>query len=151
MSEQDNLLTIRKVIDALNRHNAEATVQYLAADVKGMAPDSPGNLNRDQIRQYNQRFIQAVPDLYFEIKDLVAQGDRAVVSWTVRGMHKAPLELPTGGAIPATNKQIRVPGVTICEFRDGMVIRQEVYWDQVTFLTQIGLLTSQMMTSMLQR
>ncbi len=151
MSEQDNLNIVRKVIDALNNRNADASVQYFAPNAKGMVPDQPEALTRDQIRDYNQRFFRAVPDLHFDIKDLLAQGDKAVVSWIARGTHKGPLDLPGGGVIPATNKQIHEPGVTIVEFRDGMITRQDVYWDQVTFLTQIGLLTPETLTHMLQR
>lgn len=151
MSEQDNINIVRKVIDALNSHNADATVQYFAPNVKGMVPDRPETLNRDQIREYNQRFIRAVPDLHFDIKDMLAQGDKAVVSWVAHGTQKGALDLPTGGVIPATNKLIHEPGVTIVEFHDGMITRQDVYWDQVTFLTQIGLLTPETFMQMLQR
>ncbi len=151
MSEQDNLNIVRKLIDGFNSHNLETTVQYLADNVKGYDPGTPEPMDKQEIRRYNQRFLDAFPDLHFDLKDLIAQGDKVSVSWVARGTHKSPFKLPTGETIPATNKTVHVPGVTVGEIHNGMITRQDIYYDQVTFLTQLGLLTPQELASVMRR
>jgi steroid delta-isomerase-like uncharacterized protein len=88
---------------------------------------------------YTRGFLEAFPDLHFDIKDIFAQGTKVAVSWVAKGTHDAPLRSQTGDSIPATHKKVTVPGCTIYEFRNEMVSRQEIYWDQMMFLTQLGL------------
>lgn len=151
MSEQDNLTIVRRVIEGFNSHNIEPTVQYLADSVKSYDVGTPELMNKEGIRRYNQRFLDAFPDLHFDTKDLIAQGDKVALSWVARGTHKAPFQLPSGDTIPATNKMVQIPGVTLCEIRNGMIVRQDIYYDQVTFLTQLGLLTPQDLSSVMRR
>lgn len=151
MSEQDNLNLVKRVIDGFNSHNLEATIQPLANDVKGEASGTNKVMSKDEIREFNKRFLDAFPDLHFEIQDTVSQGDRVALFWRATGTHSRPLLTDMGVTIPPTNKSIRVPGVTHLEIRNGMVIRQEVIWDQLDFLTKLGLVSPQTITAMLQR
>ncbi len=151
MSEQENLNIIKKVIDGFNSHNLEATVQPLANDVRSEATGSTKVMDKQQTREYNQRFMDAFPDMHFDIKDTISQGDRAALFWSVTGTHTKPLKSEMGPAIPPTNKSVRVSGVTYLEIHNGLVARQQVYWDQIDFLTQLGLVTPQTIAAMLQR
>jgi predicted ester cyclase len=85
------------------------------------------------------------------VKDLIAQGDKVAASWEVRGTQKGSLRTPTGDTLPATNKAIHISGASIYEIRNGMVMREDIYYDQIAFLTQLGLLTPQELTSMIRR
>jgi steroid delta-isomerase-like uncharacterized protein len=138
MSEQENIQIVRRLIDNLNKHNLDANVQLLANDVRTEATASPGVMNsREQGQAYTQLFLDAFPDLHFDVKDMIAQGSKVAVSWIVKGTHSAALRTPGGDSIPATNKRITILGCTIYEFRNELVSRQEIYWDQVTLLTQL--------------
>ena len=150
MSEQENINIVRKVFDGFNSHNLDATVQYLSDSVKTTDPTAEV-LNKEQSRLYNKRFIDAFPDLHFDLKDIVAQGYLVAISWVAKGTHKAPLQNPMGDPIPATNKYVQVYGSTVCEVRDNMIVRQEIYWDQLTFLTQLGILNPQELMSRMRR
>lgn len=151
MSEQENINIVRKVFDGFNSHNLDATVYYLADSVKTTDPSYMDVMNKDQSRMYNKRFIDAFPDLHFELKDIVAQGNCVAISWMAKGTHKAPLQNPMGDPIPATNRSVQVHGCTVCELQDNMIVRQEIYWDQLTFLTQLGILNLQELTSRLRQ
>ncbi len=151
MSEQENISIVRKVIDGFNSHNADATVQYLADNVRSEATGGPDVMNKEQTRMYNKGFIDAFPDMRFDIQDTVAQGDKVAITWVVSATHKKPLQTMTGETIPPTNKAVHVPGATFLEMHNGMITRQNVFWDQVTFLTQLGLLTPQSLNALIQR
>ncbi len=148
MSEQENTQIVRRVFEYFNSHNPDAADQYLTDDVRVEASGAQGVLNKDQNRTYNRQFFDAFPDLHFDVKDIVAQGDRVATSWVVRGTHTAPLTMPNGDSLPPTNRKITVPGSTFIEFHGNKVTRQQIYWDQVTFLTQLGVITEQDLASM---
>jgi steroid delta-isomerase-like uncharacterized protein len=151
MSEQDNISIGRKVIDGFNSHNLDATVQSLADSVKTTDPTSMDVMDKAKTRMYNKRYLDAFPDLHFDLKDIIAQGDKVAFSWVAKGTHKAPLQNPMGEPIPATNKSVQTHGCTVFEVRDGMIIRQEIYWDQLTLLTQLGVINPQELASHLRR
>jgi steroid delta-isomerase-like uncharacterized protein len=144
MSEQENTRIVRKVFDDLNNHNLDASEQYMARDVRVEAPGASSTLNKDQGRKYTQLFIDAFPDIHFDLKDVIAQGEKVAVSWIARGTHKAMLTSLDGNTIPATNQKVNVPGCTMFELKNNMIIRQEIYWDQLVFLTQLGIRMDQL-------
>jgi steroid delta-isomerase-like uncharacterized protein len=141
MSEQDNINIVQKGFDGFNNHNADATVQYLADNVRSELPGAPDVLSKDKVREYNRAYIDAFPDLHFDIKDIVAQGDKVAVAWEAKGTHKAPLQTQMGGAIPATNKVVRITGGNLFELRGGLIVRQHAYFDLLSMMTQLGVIT----------
>ncbi len=151
MSEQENVKISRQFIDNLNKHNNEANRSLLADDTRTEASGERQTLNKDQTIKFNQRFIDAFPDLHFDVREIIAQGDHVVTTWVATGTHSAPLQLSAGGSIPPTHKKVSVPGVTVAEVRNNKINHQTVTWDQVTFLMQLGLMTEQDMMSMARR
>lgn len=151
MSEQENIKITRQYVDNLNKHTNDANRSLLSDDTRTEVPGEQRSLNRDQTLQYNQRFIDAFPDLRFDVKDIIAQGDQVAIHWVASGTHTAPLTLPTGGSLPPTRKSVTVPGVTISEVRNNKITHQFLTWDQVTFLMQLGVLTEQEMMSMTRK
>ncbi len=143
MSEQENIQMVRRTFEYFNNHKPDLADQYLADNVKIEAPGVQGTMTKDQNRMYNKRFFDAAPDLHFDVGDIIAQGDKVAASWVVHGTHRAPLTVPGGGTIPATNRPFTMPGCTIAEIHNNLVTRQQIYWDQVTFLTQLGLVTQE--------
>ncbi len=148
MSEQDNIQIVKKLFDNLNKHNLDANNQLLANDVRTEATAAPGVMNtREQGQMYTRQFQDGFPDLHFDMKDIIAQGTKVAVFWIARGTHSALLRIPSGDSIPATNKKVAIPGCTLFELRNNLVSRQEIYWDQVTFLTQLEVPLGMIQTS----
>ena len=143
MSEIDNIRIAEKLFDAINAHNLNLGDTYQAVDYKFEGPGTPrdgGALDRDQSKAYTQGFLNAFPDLHFELKQKIAQGENVVINWVASGTHTGPLLTPTGGSLPATGKKAIVPGSTTYQFKDGKVVKGWTYWDMVTLLSQIGMM-----------
>jgi steroid delta-isomerase-like uncharacterized protein len=151
MSEQENVTIVRQQIDALNHHDVPAADRYYAETFRGWAIGAPGELDKRGNSAYFRRFVDAFPDLHFDIKDILAQGDKVAVSWVAHGTHTAPLTNPGSGPIPATNQKVDVPGCTFYELRNNMIVRQDLLWDQVTLMSQLGLMASQPQSSQASR
>jgi len=61
--------------------------------------------------------------------------DELVVSFT----HDVQLDFMLPGIKP-TGKKVELPHVVIMKFENGKVAHEHVYWDQGSFLAQVGLL-----------
>src|SRR3990170_55012 len=87
MSEFDNIHITEKLFEAINAHNLDLGDRYQAVDYKFEGPGTERNggaLNRDQARAYTQGFLNAFPDLHFELNQKIAQGEYVVINWVAR-------------------------------------------------------------------
>jgi predicted ester cyclase len=80
-------------------------------------------------------YATAFPDGKLEIVDLVVAGDTAVAEMVGRGTNDGPF-----GEIPATHRSAQLPYVNVITVREGKVVRDRLYGDQVTLLQQLGLM-----------
>jgi steroid delta-isomerase-like uncharacterized protein len=151
MSEFDNIRIAEKLFDAINAHNLDLGDSYEAVDYKFEGPGTERNggaLNRDQARAYTQGFINAFPDLHFELTQKVAQGEYVVINWVGSGTHTGPLPTPTGDTLPATGKKATVAGSTTYQIINGKVVKGWTYWDMVSLLSQLGIMPVSQMEKM---
>jgi predicted ester cyclase len=81
----------------------------------------------------------ALPDAAFEIDRWVEEDDAAVAVGRYTGTHTGPLVGPMG-EIPATGRAVDVPFATMFEARDGQISAHRAYWDNATFMMQLGLM-----------
>ncbi len=141
MSEQENIQITRKLFDALNSHDLRAADEYYADNLQSVGTGITTPLNREKNRQFTQGYIDAFPDLHFTVKQIVAQGNWVAATYEGKGKHEGPLVTPTGDRIPPTHRTVTIPAVVVLEFRNDRVVRQEDYWDMVSMLMQLGLVT----------
>ena len=70
-----------------------------------MAPDLVGKMEGGdvagpaQFKQMRQELLQAFPDLNLTVEDVIEEGDKVVVRWSVIGTHRGPL-----AGTPPTNR-----------------------------------------------
>ena len=142
MSEQDNIRIAEKLFDAINAHDLNQGDAFQSADYRFEGPGTPGGgaLNPEQAKAYTQGFIDAFPDLHFELKQKIAQGEYVVINWVGSGTHTGALRTPTGASIPPTGKKASVPGSTTYQIKNGKAVAGWTYWDMVALLAQIGMM-----------
>ncbi|MFN0129087.1 MAG: ester cyclase [Verrucomicrobiales bacterium] len=61
-------------------------------------------------------FTAAFPDLRVTVQGIVAEGDDAVVRWSVTGTHAGPF-----GPVAASGRSVTFQGMTWLRFRDGKI------------------------------
>lgn len=74
-----------------------------------------------------------MPDATIDAQDLLTDGDRVAVRFTLTGTHTGELF----GA-PATDARIDAEGITIVRFSGDRVVERWNRLDDIAFLTQIG-------------
>ena len=132
--EQQNARIARDNFELINQKNLERWRQDYTADFKIGAPGAPGPLDRDQFRDYVQNFMTAFPDLHFDIKATIAQGDHVVMNWKATGTHNGPLRTPAGETVSPTHRKVQMPGSTTEQIQDGKIVCAWTYWDMGTLM-----------------
>jgi predicted ester cyclase len=70
---------------------------------------------------------------------VLAEGDHVLIHWMASGTHDERLATVTGETIPPTQRSVRVSGALLTEVRDGKIVRDWSYWDQLSLLAQLGI------------
>jgi C-1 hydroxylase len=139
MSAAENKEIALSLFEALNARDLSLWAQHLADDYLAEHPGVSVLLNKPRSMGYNQRFVTAFPDLHFEVLNVLAEGDHVLTHWTASGTHAERLATVTGETIPPTRRRATVSGAMITKVRDGKIIREWSYWDQLSLLAQLGI------------
>jgi steroid delta-isomerase-like uncharacterized protein len=114
-------------------------LSLLTDDVEFETPSGPMH-GLAAVRPFAQGYVDGFPDGRFEIRSEVSSGGRAAMEGVYSGTNDGPMATPMG-ELPATGKRVSIPFVTIFETDDGERLRSHrVYWDQVSFMMQLGLM-----------
>ena len=128
------------ITTAYNAHELSKVVQFFKPDIVLITPDAGELKGREQAAEYHRTFLQAFPDATVEVVAKHDAGDTTIDEWIFYGTHTGPLQVPSGETIPATGKRISVRGVDVVSYAGGAVARHHMYFDQVQFLTALGLM-----------
>ena len=124
MSESENEKVVREMVDAVNRHDVEAFLEYCADDVVAIY----SSLNRYEGKEEWGRDLahewETVPDTNLRIMSMISGGNTVVLEWYWKGTITGDYH-----GIPATNKTYEAPGVWIIEFEKGKVKLVKYYWN----------------------
>jgi predicted ester cyclase len=82
-------------------------------------------------------FHAAFPDARMEVVRTLESGDEVYITGRFKGTHTGDLVSPNG-TIPATGQPIDFGYVDYFRVVDGTIMAEEVVWDQLTFLAQVG-------------
>ncbi|MFH0516442.1 ester cyclase [Streptomyces sp. M41] len=135
----------REVMDrltaAITTADSTAIAELYATDATAVTPDGGELHGRDDIAAYWRQMTQAVPDGRYETVHSYEVGDTAIDEGVFTGRNTGPIQLPTGETLPATQKEIRIRGVDFATVDDsGHIVDYRLYFDEMDFLDQLGLL-----------
>ena len=136
MSVEENKAQTRRAIEEFwNQGKMELLDEFFAPNYVNHDPTHPDVSDLEGYKQWAITSRNAFPDLNVTIDDLIAEGDKVVTRWTLRGTHKGEL-----GKIPATGNQVTITGITISRIVDGKNV--ESWWssDDLGFLQQLGVI-----------
>ena len=139
MSAEENKEIALSLFEALNARDLSLWSKHLAEDYIAEHPGVSVPLDKTRSMGYNQRFVTALPDIHFEVLHVLAEGDHILIHWTGSGTHAERLATVTGETIPPTRRRATVSGTMLTEVRDGKIVREWSYWDQLSLLAQLGI------------
>lgn len=84
-------------------------------------------------------FLDAFPDIRHEIGPIAERDGIVAFELRVKGTHTAPLRGPEGD-VPPTGRPLDLAAVNVWRVEDGRLAAYHIYFDQLSFLAQLGLL-----------
>jgi ketosteroid isomerase-like protein len=135
----------REVMDRLTealttRPDLKVIAELFAKDAVAVTPEAGELHGRDEIVEYWRQMTDAIPEATYESVHSFEIGTTAVDEGFFKGRNTGPLRMPDGQTLPATHKEVRVRGVDLATVLDGQIVSYRLYFDQMEFLEQLGLL-----------
>ena len=135
----DNARILAEFMEAVwNRGDANAVDRFVADEY--MIHSDPGDpwdgatLSRTGFKERLAASRAPFPDLHFEMAEVIADGERVAIAWTMRGRQTGPL-----GPLPPTGRRIEVQGMTVYYFRDGRITGHRQVVDRLAVARQLGI------------
>jgi len=132
-AEVDSL--IERVRLAWRNHDADMLVESVAENCVAESPLHGKLKGRDRIAEVYRNWLAAFPDVRFEANEVVAEGDRVAMFWTIAGTHTAEF-----AGFPATGRPFQIRGATLYTMQNGQVVHERRVYDFTSFLMQLGVL-----------
>jgi len=125
-------------VRAFNERAWQRAADIYAPDIEVVEPGGTSH-GIDAFLGHAQGFATAFPDSRMQASAVIEAGSRAVVEGVYTGTHTGPLATPHG-EVPATGRTLRLPICLVLETDAGRITSNHVYYDQMTFAAQLGLL-----------
>lgn len=132
---------LERYLGAIDAHDLDGVRACLTPDTEVVAPGV--DLHGDgQVSGWIQVFISAFPDLHHEIRSVLEVPGGYAAEVRFSGTHTGPLASP-GGEIPPTGKPFSFDYVHVGHVEGSRIASDHIYFDQLGFLSQLGLLPMQ--------
>ena len=130
---QQNKDIIRRYFDEWGNHgDPKAADELIATSVTLRSP--PAVLHSlEEYKKGMAAFHTAFPDLHFTVEDVIAEGDKVVVHWSLRATQQGDYL-----GRPATGKTVSVPGMSLFRLADGKIQEITVSMDRLGQWQQLG-------------
>jgi len=130
--------------DSWNSQDLETCSKRHKEDVVGRWPgQKPTNGIHDHRAEAIQ-FFKTFPDQHLDnrpYKVLISSGDWTCSIARFTGTMKGAMPGPDGKQIPPTGKSFEVDFCTVARWDNGQIVEENLFYDLVTFMKQIGLST----------
>jgi steroid delta-isomerase-like uncharacterized protein len=138
MAAEENKAMHRRLMDeAFSQGIMDVVDELIAPDYVHHFPDDPeggGVRGPEGMKELFGSFRSAFPDLEGIIEEQVAEEDKVVMRYTVRGTHEGELQ-----GIPPTGRRVRVVGMVMSRSAGGKMVESWELYDNLGMMQQLGL------------
>lgn len=128
---------VSAMFDAFNRHDVEALAALYAEDAVIESPDfEEPRRGPAGIRETYTPYFEASPDIQDDVTRMFGSGDLVAVEFVSRG---TMTNLGPDDPEVMQDKAFAIHIVSVLEVRDGKIVRDVTYFDQLGMLHQLGL------------
>ena len=129
---------IRRWFDEVWNQGLETSIDELlqaTTVVWGVGRPEAASKGPEEFKAFYRAFRGACPDIKIHMEQVVQEGDTAFARWTATMTHTGE-----GLGIAATNKAMKLCGMSAIRVRDGNIVEGWNNWDQVGMARELGLL-----------
>jgi steroid delta-isomerase-like uncharacterized protein len=127
---------VRTLFDHLNARDLDAMRPHAAEDEVQDLPMVGHIEGRDAVFEHFEAVIAALPDIHFDIEQVIGEGETVIAVWRLTGTFSGA---PFYG-VAATGRRIDIRGMDKFTIRGGKVVAVFAAYDSMDFSIQAGLL-----------
>jgi steroid delta-isomerase-like uncharacterized protein len=133
-----NKAQIREYVEEIwVRGNLNVVDEFYAPDYVRHQPPFPDVNGIEAMKNWITGLRDAYSDLQLTIDEFSSEGETVVLRGSVYATHTGQSPIL---AIPATGKQVNVPWCSVFHQRDGKVVEEWYYTDNLGVLQQLGVI-----------
>jgi steroid delta-isomerase-like uncharacterized protein len=132
-AEANKALVRRVYEEGLGSGNFALLDEALGEDLVDHSLFPGQETGRESFRRRFTLVRTAFPDASMTVEDALADGDKVICRWTLRGTHTGPF-----GSIPPTGRRVRVTGINITRIVGGKIVEHWANFDNLGLLQQLG-------------
>jgi ketosteroid isomerase-like protein len=130
---------LERYVEMYNAGDLDGVMDLYAEDAVQLMPDGTFE-GRAAIKDRLAKELAAFTDIAHRYVSYVEQGDAFADEWVFAGTHTGPLLLPDGTELAATGRRVEMPGMEYVKIRDGKIMVDNLYYDNLAVAAQFGLL-----------
>ena len=131
-AEENKAIFNRYAEEVGNQLNMELVDEIFERYISHQPDGSTLQRGPQDVKRFHREFHSAFPDFHISIEEQIAEGDKVVSHYTIRGTHQGDLR----GMAP-TGKEIEIKGVTTFRFSpEGKVVETWDSYDQLSLMRQ---------------
>jgi predicted ester cyclase len=127
-----------RYVELYNAGDLDGVMDLYAEDAVQLMPEGTFE-GRSAIRERLARDLVACPDIAWTVLSFVEQGDTFADEWSFVATHSGPFQLPDGTELPPTGRQVELRGMELVVVRDGKIVVDNLYYDNMAVMAQLGL------------
>ncbi len=133
MSEENKAIVRRLLEEAYSTGNLAVVDEIIAPDYVHTGNSGRIVTGIEFIKQQITIERTIFPDLRVTIEEMIAEGDKVVARWTLRGTHQGEWR-----GIPPTGKEVTSTGVDIHRIVGGKIVEDWRKRDRMDVMQQLG-------------
>ena len=141
-TKKENTDLIMRWVEAANEHDVEKIAETLHEDYEYDFSNTLYKGKENAIKSWTV-FFEGIPDVKFEVQQIIAEGEFVVARLRMTGTQTGPLVFEgydSNKPFPASNKKIDVPTCSVYLIKDGKILKLIRYWDSATMLRQLSII-----------
>ena len=141
MFSEENANLLKEAIAAFNARDLDRWQGFYTDDIVVRNTLNPLPVQgKEEARKQVEDLFDAFPDAHIEITNLVSSGDQVAIETEFRGKNTGILNNPGMPPLPATDREVRVPGSAFVTIRDGKIANVRQFPDGLGMMRQLGLM-----------
>ena len=133
-----NRKLLDRYVERYNEGDLDAVMDLYAEDAVQLMPDGTFE-GRSAIRERLAQELNGFSDIAHRVESFVEEGDAFADEWTFVGTHTGPVALPDGTELAPTGERVEIRGMEFVQVRDGKIVVDNLYYDNMAVLARFGL------------
>jgi steroid delta-isomerase-like uncharacterized protein len=134
MSAEENKARVRRFWSVWEEGNIDLVDELLAVDHINHNPATPDQpTGAEGVREVVTMFRSAMPDLEVVIEDMIAEGDKVAVRYTLEGTHEGELF-----GVPPTGQRLSIKSIAVERVSEGRIKEHWRITDSLDMMQQLG-------------